>query len=81
MHAGVWPGTVIARNCCELYGLEPEGLEHMISIQPELQEMLGLPKAPIPGATATCPWVRVCVGVQLACGSTCSKDARNTRHP
>ncbi|KAG2440770.1 hypothetical protein HXX76_003626 [Chlamydomonas incerta] len=52
LHNGVWPGTVIARNCCELYGLDPEGLEHMIGIQPELQEMLGLPKAPIPACAA-----------------------------
>ncbi|KAG2442021.1 hypothetical protein HYH02_009813 [Chlamydomonas schloesseri] len=52
LHSGVWPGTVIARNCCELYGLEPEGLEHMVAIQPELQEMLGIPKAPLPACAA-----------------------------
>ncbi|KAG2496753.1 hypothetical protein HYH03_005162 [Edaphochlamys debaryana] len=52
MHAGVWPATVIARNCCELYALDREGLEHMLSVQPELQEMLGIPKEPIPACTA-----------------------------
>ncbi|EFJ48067.1 hypothetical protein VOLCADRAFT_117675 [Volvox carteri f. nagariensis] len=48
-HGGVWPATVIARNCCELYSLDKEGLEHMMAVQPELQDMLGIPRAAVPG--------------------------------
>lgn len=49
LHGGVWPATVIAKNCCELYAIDKQGLDHMLAIQPELQDMLGLPREPVPG--------------------------------
>ncbi|KXZ53940.1 hypothetical protein GPECTOR_6g858 [Gonium pectorale] len=52
LHGGVWPATVIARNCCELYGIDRDGLEHMLAIQPELQDMLGLPRSAPPASAA-----------------------------
>ncbi|GFR51910.1 hypothetical protein Agub_g14394, partial [Astrephomene gubernaculifera] len=52
LHGGVWPATVIARNCCELYGLGREGLEHLLALQPELADLLGLSSSPLPACTA-----------------------------
>ncbi|GLI64373.1 hypothetical protein VaNZ11_007619, partial [Volvox africanus] len=57
LHGGVWPATVIARNCCELYSLDREGLEHMLAVQPELQNMLGVPHTPVPASVAHAAFV------------------------
>ncbi len=55
LHGGVWPATVIAKNCCELYAIDKQGLDHMLAIQPELQDMLGLPREPVPGRSGLGP--------------------------
>ncbi|GIL83599.1 hypothetical protein Vretifemale_12379, partial [Volvox reticuliferus] len=57
LHGGVWPATVIARNCCELYSLDREGLEHMLAVQPELRNMLGVPQTPVPASVAHATFV------------------------